>query len=51
MNQCVKEVVAFGLNPVELDLVVFSIIVVLSIIVGRWLLVYLNSSRNTEEEK
>lgn len=42
MKECVNEIVAFGLNQSELDLVVFGIITVLGIVCGRWLLGYLN---------
>lgn len=51
MKQCVNDIVAFGLNQRELDLVVFGVIIVLAIVLGRWLLVYLNYGLETKEER
>lgn len=51
MKQCVNDIVAFGLNQRELDLVVFGVIIVLAIVLGRWLLAYLNCGLETKEER
>lgn len=51
MKQCVNDIVAFGLNQRELDLVVFGVIIVLAIVLGRWLLAYLNYGLETKEER
>lgn len=42
MNQCVNDVVAFGLNQKELDIVVVVGAVITILWLGRWLLGYLN---------
>lgn len=51
MKQCVNDIVAFGLNQRELDLVAFAVIIVLAIVLGRWLLAYLNYGLETKEER
>ena len=51
MKQCVNDIVAFGLNQRELDLVAFGVIIVLAIVLGRWLLLYLNDGLETKEER
>lgn len=51
MTQCVNDVVAFGLNQMELDLVAFGVIIVLAIVFGRWLLGYLNYGLETKEDR
>lgn len=48
MKECVNDIVAFGLNQRELDLVVLGVILMLSIVLGRWLLIYLNSDLDTK---
>ena len=35
MKQCVNDIVAFGLNQRELDLVAFAVIIVLAIVLGH----------------
>lgn len=51
MKQCVNDIVAFVLNQRELDLVAFGVIIVLAIVLGRWLLSYLNYGLETKEER
>lgn len=50
MKQCVNEVVAFGLNQVELDLISFVVVIALGFLVGRWLILYCNQDIKTKEE-
>lgn len=42
MKECVNNIVAFGLNQRELDLVVLVVIIVSAAVLGRWMLGYLN---------
>lgn len=51
MKQCVNDIVAFGLNQAELDLVAFGIIMVFAVLVGRWLILYSNQDIETKEER
>lgn len=51
MEQCVKDVVAFGLNQQELDLVAFGVIIVLGLVIGRFILGYLEHGFETKEER
>lgn len=51
MKQCVNDIVAFGLNQVELDLVALGVIVVFAVLVGRWLILYSNQDIETKEER
>lgn len=48
MKECVNDIVAFGLNQRELDLVAFGVIFVLSIVLARCLLAYLNQGLGTK---
>lgn len=51
MRQCVNDIVAFGLNQVELDLVALGVIIVFAVLVGRWLIIYSNQDIETKEER
>lgn len=51
MKQCVNDIVAFGLNQVELDLVALGVIIVFAVLVGRWLIIYSNQDIETKEER
>lgn len=51
MKQCVNDIVAFGLNQMELDLVALGVIVVFAVLVGRWLILYSNQDIETKEER
>lgn len=51
MEQCVNNVVAFGLNQQELDLVAFCVIIVLGLVIGRFILGYLEHGFETKEER
>lgn len=48
MKECVKDIVAFGLNQKELDLVMVLFFVALVIVIGRFLLRYLNPPTEAE---
>lgn len=51
MNQCINDVVAFGLNQAELDIVKFWVFVLCVSFAFRWLLGYLNHGLETKEER
>lgn len=51
MKECMNDVVAFGLNQVELDIVKFWVFVVIVAFSFRWLLGYLNHGLETKEER
>lgn len=51
MKQCLNDVVAFGLNQTELDIVKFWVFVVCVVFAFRWLLGYLNHGLETKEER
>lgn len=51
MKQCVNDIVAFGLNQMELDLVALGVIMVFAVLVGRWLILYSNQDIETKEER
>lgn len=51
MKPCVNDTVAFGLNKMEVDLVVFGIIILVAIGSGLWLILYTNQDIATKEER
>ena len=51
MKECMNDVVAFGLNQTEIDLVAMVSIFIFSVIFGCVLLRYLNQDIETKEER
>lgn len=51
MKECVNDIVAFGLNQTELDIVKFWVFVICVVFAFRWLLGYLNYGLETKEQR